>query len=77
MKRNNGGSRKRIIKRIGQTKIIRITSRIIIVFTVSILLTSFVSNYINLAFNRAELVKIMKQLLVKDLRDIYDFSNMQ
>lgn len=64
-------------KKIGNTKVISITSRIVIIFTISILVASFASNYINLAFNRAELIKMMKELLVKDLKEVYDFSNSQ
>ena len=63
--------------RIGNTRIIPITRRIIIIFIISILITSFASNYINLAFNRAELIKMVKELLVKDLNDVYDFINSQ
>ncbi|MGE5606689.1 MAG: hypothetical protein ACM3YE_13495, partial [Bacteroidota bacterium] len=63
--------------RIGNTRIIPITRRIIIIFIISILVTSFASNYINLAFNRAELIKMMQELLVKDLKDVYDFINSQ
>lgn len=64
-------------KKIGNTRVIPITSRIIIIFIISILITSFASNYINLAFNRAEQIKMMKELLVKDLKDVYDFINSQ
>lgn len=70
-------SKKSFSKRIGNTRVIPITSRIIIIFTISILVASFASNYINLAFNRTELIKMMKQLLVKDLKEVYDFSNTQ
>jgi adenylate cyclase len=69
---------KRIFSRkVGNTRVVPITSRIIFIFTISILVAGFASNYINLAFNRAELIKMMKQLLVKDLKEIYDFSNTQ
>lgn len=63
--------------KIGNTRIIPITNRIIIIFVISILITSFASNYINLAFNRAEHIKMMKELLVKDLKEVYDFINSQ
>ncbi len=63
--------------KIGNTRIIPITRRIIIIFIISILITSFASNYINLAFNRAELIKMMKELLVKDLKEVNDFINSQ
>ncbi len=64
-------------KKIGNTRIVPITNRIVIIFVISILVTSFVSNYINLVFNRAELINMMKELLVKDLKLVYDFSNSQ
>jgi class 3 adenylate cyclase len=70
-------SPRKFSRKVGNTRVIPITSRIIIIFTISILVASFASNYINLAFNRAELIKMMKQLLVMDLKEIYDFSNTQ
>lgn len=63
--------------KIGNTRIIPLTRRIIVIFIISILITSFASNYINLAFNRAEHIKMMKELLVKDLKEVYDFINSQ
>lgn len=64
-------------RKFGNTRVVPITNKIIIIFIISILVTSFASNYINLAFNRAELIKMMKELLVKDLKDVYDFLNSQ
>ncbi len=64
-------------RKVGNTRVTPITSRIIVIFIISILVASFASNYINLAFNRAELIKMMKQLLVVDLKEIYDFGNTQ
>jgi class 3 adenylate cyclase len=64
-------------KKIGNTKVTSITSRIIIIFTISILVACFTTNFINLTLNRAVQIKMMKQLLVNDLKEIYDFSNSQ
>jgi adenylate cyclase len=64
-------------KKFGNTKVSSITSRIIVIFTISILAACFASNYINLALNRAEQIKLMKEILVKDLKEVYDFSNSQ
>ncbi len=61
----------------GNTKVTSITSRIIIIFTISILVACFTSNYMNLTLNRAQQIKMMKELLVNDLKEIYDFSNSQ
>jgi len=64
-------------KKFGNTKVTSITGRIIIIFTISILVACFTSNYINLALNRTEQIKMMKELLVNDLKELYDFSNSQ
>jgi adenylate cyclase len=64
-------------KRFRNIKVTSITSRIILIFTISILAACFTSNYINLVLNRAEQIKMMKELLVKDLKEVYDFSNSQ
>lgn len=73
----NAKSKKKLSRKVGNTRVTPITSRIILVFIIFILAASFASNYINLAFNRAELIKMMKELLVKDLKEVYDFSNTQ
>jgi Adenylate cyclase, family 3 (some proteins contain HAMP domain) len=64
-------------KKFGNTKVTSITGRIIIIFTISILAACFTSNYINLTLNRAEQIKMINELLVKDLKETYDFSNSQ
>jgi adenylate cyclase len=64
-------------KKIKNTRIIPLVLKIITIFVIFILLSNFVTNYINLMFNRSELIKSMKQLLVKDLKDIYNYSNNQ
>jgi class 3 adenylate cyclase len=64
-------------KKFGNIKVVSITGRIVIIFTISILAACFASNYINLAMNRAEQIKMMKELLVMDLKEVYDFSNAQ
>jgi class 3 adenylate cyclase len=59
------------------TRVIPITVKIILVFTVFILVSNFTTNYINLTYNKTELFKQMNQLLTKDLKDIYAFCNNQ
>jgi class 3 adenylate cyclase len=63
--------------KIAGVRVIPVKTKITIVFTIIILVSNLSSNYINLIFNRAELVKLMKQLLAKDLKDIYTFTNIQ
>ena len=49
-------------------RIVPVTLKIVIVFTLSILVSNISSNYINLQYNRAEHVNLMNNLLVKDLK---------
>jgi len=58
-------------------RIFPITTKIILVFTVFILVSNISSNYINLLLNRSALLEQMRQLLIKDLKDIYNFANNQ
>lgn len=60
-----------------QTRVVPITLKIIMVFTIFILISNFSTNYINLIQNRTQHFKLMNQLLTKDLKDIYSFSNNQ
>lgn len=64
-------------KKVGGTRVVPVTSKILFVFILIILVSNLASNYINLMFNRTELITQMKDLLGKDLRDIYTFCNNQ
>ncbi|MCX7632067.1 MAG: adenylate/guanylate cyclase domain-containing protein [Turneriella sp.] len=63
--------------RVGNTRVVPVTSKILFVFIAIILVSNLASNYINLMFNRTELIRLMKDLLGKDLRDVYTFCNNQ
>lgn len=64
-------------KKINNTRVFPVTIKIILIFTLIIFVSNITSNYINLMFNRTELINSMRQLLGKDLRDIYTFCNTQ
>lgn len=64
-------------EKINHTRIVPITTKIILIFTIFILASNLSSNYINLLFNRTEQINLMKELLVKDLKNIYSFCNNQ
>ncbi|HPQ53392.1 MAG TPA: hypothetical protein PK253_09070, partial [Spirochaetota bacterium] len=64
-------------KKINNTRVFPVTIKIILIFTIIIFVSNITSNYINLMFNRTELIHSMRQLLGKDLRDIYTFCNTQ
>lgn len=61
-------------KKISGTRIVPLLLKIVLIFTVFLLVSNFTSNYINLMLNRGVLVKLMNQLLIKDLKDIYSFA---
>jgi len=70
-------TRQKTVKRVGGVRIIPLSFKIITIFTILLLLSNFVSNYINLMMNRRELVKLMNQLLIKDLKELYIYANNQ
>lgn len=66
-----------MFKKVNNTRVVPVTIKIILVFSIFILISNFSSNYINLIFNRGELLNLMGQLLSKDLADINSFCNNQ
>jgi adenylate cyclase len=64
-------------KKVGGTRVTPLVWKIVLVFSIFVLAASLTTNYINLMFNRTELIKSVKELLVKDLKDIYTFSSSQ
>ncbi len=63
--------------KIGSVRVVPVIFKIVFTFTLFILVSNLATNYINLSYHRAELVKLMKQLLVKDLKELYNFSKNQ
>jgi len=64
-------------KKIGSTRVVPLVSKIVLIFSILILVSNLTSNYINLIFNRTELIKLTKELLVKDLKGAYSFASNQ
>lgn len=64
-------------KKINNTRIVPLVIKILSVFILFILISNFSTNYINLMFNRSKLIKLQKQLLIKDLKDVYNFCSNQ
>lgn len=64
-------------EKVGKTRVVPLATKIIVIFALFMLVSNFASNYLNLMFNRTELVKLMKQLLVKDLKEMHSFCNSQ
>ena len=66
-----------IFNRVGKTRVIPVSLKIIIIFVLFILVSNFASNYINMMYGRAYQMRLMKELLAKDLKDVYSFANTQ
>ena len=64
-------------KKINNTRVWPVTLKIIITFSLFILISNFSSNYINFIFNRSQLLALMNQLLTKDLKNMYTYCNDQ
>lgn len=64
-------------RKIGNLRILPIATKIVLIYILFILLSNFSSHYISLMLYRGEMVKLMRQLMVKDLKDIYNFANTQ
>lgn len=64
-------------EKIGDARIFPITIKIVLIFVFLILLSNFSSHYISLMLYRGEMIQLMKQSLVKDLKDVYTFSKTQ
>lgn len=64
-------------RKVGGTRVVPLVLKIVVIFTVFLLVSNFTTNYINLMFNRGEQIRLLNQLLVKDLKDMHVFANNQ
>ncbi len=64
-------------QKVSSVRIVPLTLKITLIFTLLLLISNFASNFINLMLNRGELIELMNQLLVKDLKEIHLFCNSQ
>ncbi|MBN1898498.1 MAG: adenylate/guanylate cyclase domain-containing protein [Spirochaetes bacterium] len=64
-------------KIINNTRVVPITLKIVFFFALFILVSNLTSNYINLVYNREAFLKQVRQLLVKDLKSLSEFANIQ
>jgi adenylate cyclase len=59
------------------TRVVPVRYKIIIVFALFILVSNFASNYINLMYGNEQQMKLAKELLAKDLKDLFGFVTVQ
>ena len=64
-------------QKLKNTRVVPVATKIILVFIIFIIVSNIATNYVNQALNQAELLKSMRQLLVKDLRELNNFCNTQ
>ena len=64
-------------RKIGGTRVIPLTVKIVAIFTIFLLFSNLATNYINLMLNRGEQIRLLNELLVKDLTDLHVFANNQ
>ncbi len=65
------------VKKVNNTRVWPVTIKIIVTFSLFILISNFSTNYINFVFNRSQLFSLMNQLLTKDLKTMYTYCNDQ
>ncbi|MGL1893982.1 MAG: adenylate/guanylate cyclase domain-containing protein [Spirochaetaceae bacterium] len=51
-----------------------LTLKIVLIFVLLLLVSNFSSNYINLTLNKGQQLKLMNQLLIKDLKELHIFA---
>lgn len=59
------------------TRVVPLMFKIVTIFTILLLVSNFTTNYINLMLNRGEQIRLLNQLLVKDLKELHIFANNQ
>ena len=64
-------------KKVGGVRVVPISVKIILIFTVILLVSNFSTNYIGLVMNRGELNKYINTLLIRDLKDLHVFMTNQ
>ena len=64
-------------RKVGGTRVIPSTVKIVTIFTIFLLFSNFATNYINLMLNRGEQIRLLNELLVKDVSDLHIFANNQ
>ncbi|MFW5693546.1 MAG: adenylate/guanylate cyclase domain-containing protein [Alkalispirochaeta sp.] len=64
-------------QKLNGTRVVPMIVKITVIFTFFLLISNFTTNYINLMLNRGEQIRLLNQLLVKDLKELHVFANNQ
>ncbi len=68
---------KKIFQKVGQTKIIPISFKILTIFVCLLLLSNFATNFVNLCLSRKQLITLNNTVMVSELKDIYTAASNQ
>ncbi|SIQ58144.1 Adenylate cyclase, class 3 [Alkalispirochaeta americana] len=63
--------------KVGAVRVVPLGLKIVAVFVIFLLISNFTTNYLNLILNRGEQIRLLNQLLVKDLKELHVFANNQ
>ena len=69
--------RNRFFQYVGDTPIIPISSKILLVFITLLLLSNFFTNFVNLQLNQRQIINLTNQNLVNQLKEIYTTATNQ
>lgn len=63
--------------KVNGVRVVPLMAKIILIFTIFLLISNFFSNYVNLMLNRGEQIRLLNQLLVKDVTDLHIYGGNQ
>ncbi|HUX37429.1 MAG TPA: adenylate/guanylate cyclase domain-containing protein [Rectinemataceae bacterium] len=63
--------------KVAGVRVVPIITKIVILFSLFLLASNFVSNYVNLVLNQGEQFALANRIIVKDLTEIYGFASNQ
>ncbi len=66
-----------LFQKVGKTRIIPISVKILVVFIMLLLLSNFVTNFINVQMNQRQIITLTNKILVNQLKDIYTTATNQ
>ncbi len=63
--------------KVNGVRVVPLMAKIVFIFTIFLLISNFFSNYVNLMLNRGEQIRLLNQLLVKDVTDLHRYAQNQ
>lgn len=68
---------KKLFQKVGRTRIIPISFKILTIFVCLLLLSNFATNFVNLNLSRKQLITLNNTVMVSELKDIYSVASNQ